>query len=105
ALRMHWSDWRKLRALWNRLVWLERLHRGADSKPALRRARVNIERRSLKELDPDNLVGSCKVILDALVSNAILEDDSSKHIELHVTQCRGAKQTKITVHAIPTEES
>jgi Holliday junction resolvase RusA-like endonuclease len=37
-------------------------------------------------LDPDNLVGSMKLVIDALRVAHIIKDDDSDHIELDVKQ-------------------
>lgn len=97
VLRTHWSDVRRLKAYWARLIWLERLERRADMHPPFVKAKVSIVRQSLKQLDTDNLYGSAKVILDALVSNGVIEDDSPDHIELTVTQQHGKPTTVISV--------
>lgn len=40
--------------------------------------------------DPDNLVGGCKPLLDALRAHGYLEGDSPDLLELHVEQARNA---------------
>jgi len=50
------------------------------------RVAVCVTRRSTRSLDPDNLVGSVKALLDCLRYAGIIGDDSSEEIELTVLQ-------------------
>jgi hypothetical protein len=49
---------------------------------------VSIERRSTRLLDPDNLYGSVKPLVDCLRAAKLIADDDSQSIELVVTQSR-----------------
>ena len=49
---------------------------------------VRIERRSTNLLDPDNLTGSVKSLLDCARSAKLIHDDDSQSITLSVTQSR-----------------
>lgn len=94
-LRWHWSKRYKETARWSRWVWLARCQASPNPPAMLTRALVSIERRSRGQLDPDNLHGSCKLILDALRDQQLIEDDSPEHIDLVVTQSRGRPRTTI----------
>ena len=48
----------------------------------LEKVKIYFERHSSKQPDFDNLVGSFKPILDALVENGIIIDDAMKHMEV-----------------------
>lgn len=96
-LRMHWAQRRKVNALWTRAIWAELCQFKLGRRIAFAQAKVEIERRSPKLLDADNLHGACKPVLDALVVNGVVEDDSPDHITLVTKQCRGAPQTTIRV--------
>jgi Holliday junction resolvase RusA-like endonuclease len=49
-------------------------------------------------LDPDNLVASCKPILDAIVHWGLVFEDDPEHIEIEVTQAKGKpRQTTIRI--------
>lgn len=54
------------------------------------KAYVTITRYSTREPDRDNLFASLKPVLDGLVKNAIIEDDSSEHIILEAKWKKGA---------------
>lgn len=57
--------------------------------PARRRRRVTLERvygGRQKERDRDNLVGGMKAVVDALVLQGLLVDDTPAHAELHYGQ-------------------
>ena len=64
------------------------------------RAKVAIERRSKGVLDPDNLYGCVKPVIDGLRYAGVLVDDSSDHIKLTVTQSRGTPLTRIEVQPV-----
>jgi hypothetical protein len=49
---------------------------------------VRIERRSTNLLDPDNLTGSVKSLLDCLRAAKLIHDDDSQSITLSVTQSK-----------------
>lgn len=101
-LGYHWRH----RARNNRL-WQDEIHAATfRSKPArpYARARVHIDRRSPGELDPDNLTGAVKPILDALRYAGILLDDTPKHLVLEVTQTRSHKLPARTLIEIQSLE-
>ncbi len=49
---------------------------------------VRIERRSVRALDPDNLTGSVKGLIDCLRYAKLIPDDDDKTIDLRVSQIR-----------------
>jgi hypothetical protein len=57
----------------------------AESRP---RVTVRIERRSTRLLDPDNLYGSVKSLVDCLRAAKLIVDDDSQSISLVVTQSK-----------------
>jgi hypothetical protein len=68
------------------VVGLESGLRGeAESRP---RVTVRIERRSTRLLDPDNLYGSVKALVDCLRASKLISDDDSQSISLVVTQSK-----------------
>ena len=78
---MHWSSRRKAQA---KVAW-EIIASGMKAKRPLQRARVSITRRTTGVApDPDNLVASAKLILDALVQLGIIADDTPDVVELEV---------------------
>lgn len=84
-VRAHWSVYQKIKTHWAWLV-LEALQACGKPSERLEKARVRIMRYGRNPLDPDNLVSAQKPLLDALVVNGFLKDDSARHIELHVGQ-------------------
>ena len=64
------------------------------------KAKVEIERRSRGVLDPDNLYGCVKPVIDGLRYAGVLVDDSPAHIELTVTQSRGEPLTRIEIQPV-----
>lgn len=79
-LRMHWHK----RALAKReLAWLFTASRPAEP---LAKAVVTVRRFSVHLLDPDNLVASCKLVLDALQDAGVMAGDDPARLELHVSQ-------------------
>lgn len=79
-LRKHWSVVMKEKRLWHDLVGWSLKARERPSEP-LGRARIWFTRRSRSEPDPDGLVGGFKYVLDALVANRVLVDDTRQVVE------------------------
>jgi hypothetical protein len=103
--RRHWTHGYALKKRWNKLVWAARCETIAGSYEALPRARVTVTRYAPYPIrDRDNLYGGCKNLMDALVSNGLIQDDSSEHIDLHVRQGawqRGAiKRTHVLIEPV-----
>lgn len=62
---------------------------------------VRIESRRLKFIDPDNLVGGCKYVVDACRQCGAIPDDSPQSIELEVLQSKAAsKEEECTILTI-----
>jgi hypothetical protein len=102
-LGFHWRHRQNNSKLWQQEVYfaLRKGHLG----PALPypKARVHIERRSRGQLDPDNLVGCVKPIIDALRYALVLIDDSPDHLMLQVTQIRSFRlppRTRIEIQPL-----
>ena len=98
----HWSRRYRLKAQWAKLLLVAKPgeHRASS------RLRVTIERvMTGGGLDPDNLAGGLKPVLDAMVSLGLLLDDSPRWLELHVGQSKPGKgeppHTVITIEPAP----
>lgn len=82
----HWRHRHRDSKMWNQEIYYAvhqaRVHHDAPYE----KVKVVIERRSRGELDPDNLYGSVKPVIDALRYAHVLVDDSPAHLELEVTQ-------------------
>jgi hypothetical protein len=103
-MRMHWAKRRKLKKKWDWIIHVSMYQRGMDFA-ALRgggKLQVRIIRRSVHILDPDNLHGAAKLILDAMCECGALIDDDPAHIELICEQERGTPQTTIKVMLAPS---
>jgi len=97
--RMHWAVYKKTRDKWQTLVRSQ-----AGTRKVSGPCTVQITRyQSGTQLDPDNLVSSAKIPLDALVRSKVIEDDSSEHITLSVTairiKSRKDQRTEIVISA------
>jgi Holliday junction resolvase RusA-like endonuclease len=102
-MRIHWRYRQKHSKLWNDEVFFA-LHQAGYLQPRTpyAKAKVTIHRAGRRELDPDNLVASIKVVVDALRYAHVLVDDSPKHIKLIVTQsgCYNRPHTRIDVQPL-----
>lgn len=76
--QMHWSRKHSFSEDWLGLISL--VTSQCIPKISFRKARLTLIRKSPKVPDADGLVGSFKMIIDALVNLKILEDDSYTHI-------------------------
>lgn len=100
-MRMHWATRRALRKKWEWVVWYEAYRvQGAAAIRYDGRVSVRIVRRSHHVLDEDNLHGAAKLILDALKSAKVIQDDSPAHITLTCEQEKGPARTVIQVTPI-----
>jgi len=96
----HWRvRWREYR-LWNEEVGIAILQTRDKPSAPYERAQVTIHRRSRGKLDKDNLYGSVKPVVDALRHAAIIVNDTEDHIQLDVTQSRGAPLTRIEIQPV-----
>lgn len=76
----HWSKKAWWRKQWGWMVRAERLRIGGISLPESPR-KVTIERYGARRLDADNQVAGCKQLIDALVAEGFLVDDSPAHLQ------------------------
>ena len=82
-LRMHWAARKRYWEYWRNLI---RAEIDNSHEPCQTKQHVSITQIRQKKLDPDNLIASCKPILDALVAWTLIKDDSPDYIELSVRQ-------------------
>lgn len=87
-MRMHWS---KRGRMQRNLGWL--FLASARGLP-IERAVVTVRRSGVKLLDPDNLVASCKLILDALQEARVISGDDPAHLVLRVSQRQVAHRSE-----------
>lgn len=98
-MRMHWSKRKKLIDLWHRWIWVACSQAGVRTRDPLPFAKVTVECRRKRALDPDNLYASAKPVLDGLRAHGLILDDSPSHITLTVTQSKGEPQTRVHIEA------
>lgn len=98
--RAHWMVYYRQKKLWERLIWIAKVEARVFSDPLFERAAITITRYGKRQLDPDNLVGGVKVLVDALKAVRIITDDSPDHIRLTVDQHAKADAPESTVIAI-----
>ena len=108
--RMHWAQ---RRVITERFSWLARQALGYSPKTPIKRCIVVVERHSAGMPDWDNLYGSCKSILDALVSPTkrnphgigLIEDDNPNVIQsLQATPFKGKKgEGRTVIRVTPLE--
>jgi len=82
----HWRFRHRNSQVWQQEVNVALLEAGYTKRVPFQKARITIDRRGRRELDPDNLYGCVKPVLDALRYAHVLVDDSPAHLELEVTQ-------------------
>lgn len=109
--RTHWAELSRER---KRLIMEVMVAIGGPRyfpRPPFAKARVTVVRSSAGQLDPDNLVASCKPLLDALCvasnrhpgSLGIIEDDNAKQCVLVLKQDsapRGDGATSVLVECL-----
>lgn len=109
-LRMHWSKQRRLNKDWHYLILMAKSAWEAASKATMLDAKtkrkVIIHSYRHSKTDPENVWGGTKPLLDALVTNKLLVDDSPDWIELDVygKVDRKNKRTTISICGIGDDE-
>jgi Holliday junction resolvase RusA-like endonuclease len=102
-----WRARHRVSKVWQQEVWAAvtngRFH--FTQNLPFPRAKVAIHRISRGRMDPDNLVGCMKPVIDALRYARVLVDDSPDHIELTVTQSREYKTPPCTTICIEPLET
>ena len=100
-LRAHWSKRYEHVRDWKEHIYYRLTNENRKEIRALNEEGkilfVRIEQFRIKELDPDNLHGSVKVILDAIVSSNLAFNDSKEKMSYTVEQifCNPPQKTKI----------
>lgn len=98
-LRMHWTKRRIYFAEW---VWKVKVGLDGGEAPGIQRGEIWIHQYRTRLLDEDNLVASCKPVIDALRKCNIIVDDSPDRFSLRVTQEKGGGGY-ITVNVVERE--
>jgi Holliday junction resolvase RusA-like endonuclease len=95
----HWAARAKSRKEWRWLVRAARLDAKLFLAQPIPKARVTITRHGRRVLDTDNLYGGQKILIDCLVREGILENDTPENVELIVKQLvvNATRLTRTTV--------
>lgn len=103
--RWHWAKRDKLKKKFSFEVRkrLNELGRFGVTPP-FHRMLVVITRWSPKQLDPDNMVGGCKALVDALKQQGVIRDDSEKWAEIRYKQVRCAVGEECTEVEVVQQE-
>ena len=90
--KLHWAEKSKLKKEYALLIRnqikLKKLNK-ADFK---KKYKLCIYSYRTRLIDPDNLVGGCKQLIDALCDEGFIFDDSHKCVELEVDQYKMKKE-------------
>lgn len=96
-MRMHYIDRYKLMNMWEWLVKLELCNSDVTVGRAKTKKKISIVQFRKRLLDPDNLYGSCKPLLDALTKNFLIVDDNERWAILEVRQAIDAKNIRTEI--------
>jgi hypothetical protein len=98
--RAHWTKYRQLRRHWSMLVLVAKSEAGAHGN-AREPMAVTVVRYGKQPLDPDNLTGGCKVLIDALKDHGLIVDDNPVNLTLHVEQKKDRyPRTHVSIRSI-----
>lgn len=103
-LRMHWRDQRKLSKLWSEEIMVAKCEQVSDPPKLLKELRqvsiISYRRKLIK--DDDNLHGGLKPVLDGLVENQLIFDDSMEYCKTFIYQIQESldQRTVIIITAI-----
>ena len=77
TLRMHWAVRRKVfKDIYDQVFWQVKQARWKGKGSV----QISVERRSAVLMDPDNLIGSLKPVIDGLVRAGVMPDDKEEDI-------------------------
>ena len=98
--KLHWAQKRRLKQEYSLLLRNQLRLNPVYKKAEQRRYTVEIVSWRKRLLDYDNLVGGCKQLIDAMVDEIFIWDDSPKYLNLRVKQVKNSdpirkKHTKL----------
>jgi len=97
-MRMHHHARKRLRDQYERIF---RSHVNLWNRAQPRSFKhVSIIRHGVRELDYDNLVGGCKLLLDALSRAGLIWDDSGRYVHVEYAQQKVSKSNTKTLIAV-----
>ena len=107
VLRMHWAKRHNYNAIWVDEVFAAKNEIKLWGRPEHTdvTVRIRLFYSGQVAMDEDNLVASCKPIIDALVKNGILLDDSPDHVRgVTVSQTKTRpKDTGVSIAIEPVD--
>ena len=105
-LVMHWRERHKLMTTWNWEVKVAMRETYEEIKFDHLKRKVKIISYRKKICDPDNFIGGLKPLIDALISNFLLIDDSYKFLVLDPCQKKDPKnkRTEIIITEVKNEK-
>ena len=83
--REHWAVKRRAKQEWGLFI-RNQMRLRKIKKAECKKYKICILSYRKKKLDYDNLVGGCKGLIDALIDEEFIFDDSPDYIDLHVEQ-------------------
>lgn len=100
--RRHWTHGYRLKKRWMKLVWVAVTNQLPMQRIVpLPRAKVTVTRYAPRPIqDRDNRYGGAKSLIDALVKNGLIVDDSEDHIDLHVVEGKWLKGESPHTHVL-----
>jgi len=105
-LGQFWHKRTKQKKEWRWLVRAARLEAKVFLDAPLAKARVTITRHGRRICDTDNLYGGQKMLIDCLVREGILANDTPEHVELLVKQkLTNSPHTIVQIERIDASES
>jgi hypothetical protein len=92
---MHWAEKKRLRhGFWNALAALTDVDNRMGGPEKMRvQITVHSHGARVRRLDPDNLWGGCKPLIDAMRDVGLIKNDSPKWLDLGVAECREPGRT------------
>ena len=104
--RLHWAvKARAVKSTKDEIGWLAKAAGWTCYHKPMQKARISYEfhLKDNRRRDLDNLLASCKSLVDGLVDVGVLADDDSKHLEIGSVKCiQGTKeQTVISLTEMP----
>lgn len=100
VLGAHWSKRYAQKEKWAWLIRAARLEARLFPSQPLQKARLTIERWGPRRIDYDNFVGGAKGIVDLLVHEGFIVDDSPDHIVTQYIQHIGARHTRVRIEPL-----
>lgn len=97
----HFQAYKRERDRWHYLV---REQVGPPTGNAIDKCEITVTRYGHNLLDPDNLSGGCKILLDCLSRNGVITDDRAKVIKKFITEQeidRSNPRTVVEIVPIP----